>query len=43
MGKHKKAVDCSSCNGKKGKWVTDNGHGKKRWEPCAMCNGTGKQ
>ena len=43
MGKHSKKQTCSACNGKKGQWVTDDGHEKRRWQPCTACNGTGEQ
>ncbi|MEU6039278.1 hypothetical protein ABZ801_28135 [Actinomadura sp. NPDC047616] len=43
MGKHAKKEECNACNGAKGQWVTDNGHEKRRWEPCVVCNGTGEQ
>jgi hypothetical protein len=41
MGKHKKEMDCSTCNGQGGSWKTNDG--KRFWAPCAMCNGSGKQ
>jgi hypothetical protein len=41
MGKHKKEVDCSTCNGQGGSWKTNDG--KRFWAACAMCNGSGKQ
>ncbi len=41
MGKHRKGADCSACDGKGGKWVSDDGN--RVWRPCALCNGTGKQ
>ncbi len=41
MGKHKKVVDCSACSGKGGKWGSDDGN--KVWQPCILCNGSGKQ
>ncbi|WP_433143917.1 hypothetical protein ACQPZ8_49395 [Actinomadura nitritigenes] len=41
MGKHKKQVDCGGCGGKGGSWQTNDG--KRFWQPCVLCNGTGKQ
>ena len=43
-------VECSQCNGDKGKWVYDSvpdysGHSDttaRTWEPCFKCHGTGK-
>lgn len=41
MGKHKKQVDCGACGGKGGSWQTNDG--QRFWQPCVLCNGTGKQ
>lgn len=41
MGKHKKEVNCSGCKGDGGEWRTRDG--KRYWQECVLCHGTGKQ